>query len=391
MEQHEASEAIMACGTDELGYEEWICLNGDHIEQEHHSCRHRSCPRCHGAQTHQWLEMMRERLLPCDHYHVVITLPHELIPLWQYNRHWSVDRLFKGSVETIRQLLSDERYLGGEVGIVASLHTWGRTLSAHPHVHLLITGSGLHQGNCRNSRKDFLLPVGVIKAKFRGKWLSWLNEAYAKEEIELPPSWREAEWLAMLRQIAKKEWNVRIQGAYSHGTGVINYLSRYVRGGPIKDRRIMKADEEGVDFRYRDHHDGRHKRMRLSTGHFIERVLWHVPNKGQHNVRYYGLYTPRAKEKRNKMRELLGAMKSEEKSTVIEGKERRCPKCKAVLFHRKSTRRKISYINKCGAREQAPIVQQNAEPARANPYLNMGFTTQADPPVFFGPYVGWLA
>ena len=40
IEQHQASEAIMACGTEELGYEEWVCLNGDHVEQEPHSCRH---------------------------------------------------------------------------------------------------------------------------------------------------------------------------------------------------------------------------------------------------------------------------------------------------------------------------------------------------------------
>ncbi len=390
IEQHQASEAIMTCRTEALGHEEWVCLNGDHVEQEPHSCRHRSCPRCHGAQTHQWLEMMQERLLPCDHYHLVITLPHELLPLWQYNRHWSVDRLFKGAVETISQLLSDERYLGAEVGIIATLHTWGRTLSAHPHVHLLVTGSGLNRGKCRHSRKDFLLPVGVIKAKFRGKWLSWLNAAYAEEAIRLPPSWNEGEWIHLLRQLARKEWNVRIQGAYRHGNGVLNYLSRYVRGGPIKEKRIKKATEEEVEFQYRDHHDGKDKRMRLKTEHFIERLLWHVPNKGQHNVRYYGLYSPGAREKRNKMRALMGVVKSDEKRKDVAGKERRCPKCQAVLFHSSSTRRKISYI-KSKTRQQAPNVQQNAEPALAFPFLNMGPTIQTGPPAFFGPPSGWLA
>ena len=93
--QAKAAEAIMTCQSGRLGAEEWTCPNGDHIMQEHHSCRHRSCPRCHGAQTHDWLEMIRARLLPCDHYHVIFTLPHELNEVWCYNRAWCADHLFR--------------------------------------------------------------------------------------------------------------------------------------------------------------------------------------------------------------------------------------------------------------------------------------------------------
>lgn len=343
MDQYRAAEAIMTCQSEALGHEEWACLEDGHTERQPHSCRHRSCPRCHGQQTQAWLERIEARLIPCDHFHVVFTLPHELNALWHYNRRWCSDKLFEASSETLRQLLSDERYLGAEVGMVSVLHTWGRTLSFHPHVHVLVSGGGLAGDTWRTASHDYLLPVAVLKAKFRGKWLSWLNSAYAAGDIELPADWTERDWGKALSQVARKDWNVRIQSGYRQGHGVTQYFSRYLRGGPIKDHRIEEANSQSVTFRYRDHHDGVEKSLPLTTEHFMSRVLWHVPVKGQHNVRYYGFYTPRAVAKRQRIRESLG-VDAEVPVQLSKPEARECPKCGRPLFHRSSTRRKISSI-----------------------------------------------
>jgi len=343
MDQHRAAQAIMACQSDELGYETWCCPNDDHTETHNHSCKHRSCPRCYHAASHDWLEKTKSRLLPCDHYHVIFTLPHELNPIWHYNRHWCSDHLHKASTETLRQLLKDERYLGAEVGMISSLHTWGRTLSFHPHVHVLITGGGLGGETWKAVNKDFLLPVGVLKAKFRGKWLSWLNAAYDSGDLQLPPDWTPSDWKKVLRQIARKDWNVRIQGAYHHANGVAVYLSRYVKGGPIKDHSLIDMRSDRVTFRYLDYRDTKTKTIQFSSEHFISRVLWHVPVKGQHNVRYYGLYVPGAAGKREVARQLLG-YPLQESAIERQRKERVCPICGSTLVHCSSARRKISYI-----------------------------------------------
>ena len=358
-DQYQAANAIMNCQRAELGQETWLCPQDGHLEHQPHSCRHRSCPRCHGTETQHWLDKTQARLLPCDHYHVVFTLPHELNEVWQFNRHWSADHLFKASAETLRQLLKDERYLGAEVGLLASLHTWGRTASFHPHVHVLVTGGGLQGDAWRSVEKDFLLPVGVLKAKFRGKWLSWLNTAYSRGELKLPSHWSHGDWQHALRQVARKQWNVCIQGPYRHGDGVVNYLSRYLHGGPIKDHRLIETDEKCVSFRYRDHHDGKEKTMTLKTEHFISRVLWHVPVKGQHSIRYYGLYVPGAKARRDRIRAQLQAPTGE---TVkpIEKQERICPDCGTVLWHYYSTRRQISYIRNTRRKEEEKMLQQGA-------------------------------
>jgi hypothetical protein len=359
MDQHRAAQAIMACQSEALGHEEWACLNDGHTERQYHSCRHRSCPRCHNAKTHDWLERIQARLIPCDHYHVVFTLPHELNPLWQYNRSWCGDHLLKVSAETLKQLLADEKYLGAEAGMLAALHTWGRTLSFHPHVHVLVSGGGLDGEGWRAVKNDFLLPVGVIKAKFRGKWISWLNAAYDAGKITLPPEWTEAHWRKALRSVSRKNWNVRIQGGYRHGRGVANYLSRYMRGGPIKDHRIVSAGRT-VIFRYRDHADGAEKTMELSTEHFLSRVLWHVPVKGQHTVRYYGLYRPGAGAKRQRIRECLG-VGHEEQPGQCQGKPHECPACGRPMFHRLSVRGKFSYIKNTDPTQRVGNVQQGVE------------------------------
>ena len=170
-----------------------------------------------------------------------------------------------------------------------------------------------------------MLPVGVIKAKFRGKWLSWLNEAYANGELKLPTNWSELDWRKVLRQVSRKDWNVRIQGAYRHGKGVAVYLSRYVNGGPIKNHQLSQADDSRVRFTYHDHHDGKKKEMVLPTEHFLTRVLWHVPVHGQHQVRYYGLYSSGASQKWEKIRDSLG-VKPVEAAQERATEERRCPK-----------------------------------------------------------------
>jgi hypothetical protein len=120
-DQHTAAHAIMTCCTEETGTTEWICPQDDTLVIGRHCCRHRSCPRCHAARTREWLQLMEQRRLACDHFHVVFTLPHELNPLWSYNRQWCSDHLLRAAAETLQQLLRHERHLGAEVGIIAAL------------------------------------------------------------------------------------------------------------------------------------------------------------------------------------------------------------------------------------------------------------------------------
>ena len=47
MDQHQAAQAIMDCQSEVLGYELGLPRTMV-MKRRNHSCRHRSCPRCHG-------------------------------------------------------------------------------------------------------------------------------------------------------------------------------------------------------------------------------------------------------------------------------------------------------------------------------------------------------
>ena len=138
-----AAHALMQCRTAALGGHIQACPDGHVARVWYNSCRHRSCPQCAYLQTERWLALQRARLLACDHYHVIFTLPHELNPLWLANVPVMTTLLFQAVRDTLSTLLADPKYLGAQPGILAALHTWSQTLVLHPHVHCLVTGGGL--------------------------------------------------------------------------------------------------------------------------------------------------------------------------------------------------------------------------------------------------------
>jgi len=292
---HKAARAIMRCRTADLGGHVMGCSAGHVAGVWYNSCRHRACPQCAKLQIDRWLAGWQQRLLPCAHFHVVFTLPHELLELWQRNRRRFCDQMFQAARDTLFELLGDDRYLGAQPGVIMALHTWGRTLTLHPHLHCLVTGGGLGaDGQWRASPGGYLLPAGVVKAVFRGKLMERIRHDLACGELSAPPHLSSIQLSNLLRRLYAKRWNVRIQARYGHGRGVISYLARYVRGGPIRNRRILELGDHSVTFSYLDHRDGRWKTMTLTAHEFLRRLLWHVPEPRSHVVRHYGLYARQA-------------------------------------------------------------------------------------------------
>jgi len=48
--------------------------------------------------------------------------------------------LMRTAAEALMTLAADPKYLGAEIGLLAVLHTWGQTLTHHPHVHCVVAG-----------------------------------------------------------------------------------------------------------------------------------------------------------------------------------------------------------------------------------------------------------
>ena len=292
--QHRAMRALMACRTALLGGHVQSCPEGHVTRIWYNSCRHRMCPQCAWLQVERWLQKQTARLLVCDHYHVIFTLPSELHGLWRFNDKQMANLLFRAVHETLRELLWDTKYLGAEVGIMAALHTWSQTLTLHPHIHCLVTGGGLTTDNrWRPVRGGFLLPIRVVMAVYRGKLLWLLDQALRRGDLVLPPEMAARQWTHLRRQLGRVKWNVHIRERYAHGSGVLTYLARYLRGGPLSNRRLISYSNGQVSFRVRgpgEGSSGSRGVIRLTLEEFIRRYLQHVPLPGARLVRCYGLY-----------------------------------------------------------------------------------------------------
>lgn len=293
----------MVCRTAVLGGHAQGCPDGHYKRHWYNSCKHRMCPLCAYTQIERWLAKQKARILNTDHFHVIFTISDKLHPLWQLNPEVMTHILFKCATETLFQLLEDPKYLGAKVGIIASLHTWTKMLGLHPHLHCLVTAGGLMANRWIPSSKTYLLPFGVVRDKFKGKFLAHIRAALDEGLLVLPNEMRPQQMHNLLNKLGRMRWNVHLRETYSYGDGVLTYLARYLRGGPISNRRILSIKEGKVTFNY-----GREKvkLMTLPIDEFIGRFLQHVPKPESIRVRSYGIYHHSCKKDLKQCRDLLG-------------------------------------------------------------------------------------
>ncbi|MCP4132849.1 MAG: transposase, partial [bacterium] len=296
------------------------CPDGHFQRNWYNSCKHRICPQCAWLQITRWLEKKKEQILGCDHFHMIFTIPHDLNFFWYINPKLMSDLLFKGVKETLEDFFKDPRHLGATPGIIASLHTWTQTLIRHPHIHCLITGGGLGADNIWRkpaNRDGFLLPSKAVMKKFRGKMLALIDAKVKSGELPLPKTMSIQQWTNLKNKLGRKvKWNVRIQNRYKHGNGVLTYLARYIRGGPISNNRILKIENKTVLFRYRvNGAEGKKNStdtIKLPIDEFINRFMQHVPEKGHRVVRAWGLYSPTKKKELDCCRKIFGQLPAED-------------------------------------------------------------------------------
>ena len=328
-----AATRITHCRTAELGAHVERCQCGHITNIKYNSCRHRSCPQCQGGKRAGWLERITRQLLPCEHVHVIFTIPEELNIFWQFNRRTFADLLMKAARHSLEKLLADPEHLGAKPGIISVLHTWGRNLSVHPHVHCLVTAGGMNADGCFvRSRKSILVPGRMLKAVFRGMFCDFLKRAVCSGELAIPARLTAAKAVSLFNRLGRSDWNTRIQEKYDHGVSVAGYLARYVCGSPISGRRIERVSHDAVAFRYRDHRDGQQKFMQLKPHDFLNRWFEHVPPRGLRMIRRSGLYANCCAEVRSRICEQLSETESSEiprqaANRVTSLDPERCPLC----------------------------------------------------------------
>ena len=325
--QRRAFSDILKCRSDVMGGHVFKCDKCGHRHYSYHSCRNRSCPKCHKNDTAAWLEQRHKELLNVEYYHVVFTLPQVLRPIVRLHQKKLYGILMKSAAQAITKLAADPHYVGGLIGVMCVLHTWSRTLVYHPHAHCLIPGGGVSADKKQwlDARKNYLVPVKALSKIFRGMFTEMVRKQLP--DIELPAS------------IWHRDWVVYCKPAVQGADKVLNYLGRYVHRVAIANSCIMSIDDGKVTFRYKDSKSHRSKTMTLKAEEFIRRFLQHVLPKGVHKIRYYGLWSPVNRKYLYEIKELLddgdavrhskpqrNKNNNSESPPSLEG--RKCPHCK---------------------------------------------------------------
>jgi hypothetical protein len=210
---------------------------------------------------------------------VTFTLPSALYEVVRRNQKIVYGILFRTSAAALQELAWNPRYVGGQIGMVGVLHTWGRKLNYHPHVHYLVPAGGLSADgeHWLSARRNFLIPIKALSILFRAKFRDALKEAGLFDQVAA--------------QVWQKDWVTHCKPV-GKGEGALKYLAPYIFRVAISNRRILKVNDGQVTFRYRESDTGTWRTCTLTAEEFLRRFLQHVLPKGFVKVRYYGLFSP---------------------------------------------------------------------------------------------------
>jgi hypothetical protein len=294
--------AIEACRTAALGGQVEACDDCAYRRIAYNACRNRHCPKCQGLARAEWLAERQAELLPVPYFHVVFTLPAPVAEIAFQNKGEVYPILFQAA-ETLKTIAADPRHprpvrrggLGAEIGFIAILHTWGQTLTHHPHVHCVVPGGGLSPDGRRwiACRPRFLLPIHVLSRLYRRRFLEPLQAAFDAGRLRFFGALAGlAEARAFTRQIKRLRQISRVVYAkppFGSPEQVLAYLGRYTHRVAIVNSRLVAVDQTQVRFRWCDYRQhNKSKTMTLDAHEFIRRFLLHGLPDGFHRIRHYG-------------------------------------------------------------------------------------------------------
>jgi len=292
---HRAMAAIERCRTAVMGGQVYACEQCQFKRYSYHSCRNRHCPKCQNQAAETWLQKQQALLLPVGYFLLTFTLPAELRSVARSNQKLIYNTLFSSAASALQLLGSDPRFIGGQMGFLGVLHTWGRDLSYHPHVHFLVPAGGLSYDDLRwlPCRKKFLVSVKALSKLFRAKFRDTLKKTPLFSQVA------STVWL--------KKWVVHSQPV-GRGDTALRYLAPYIFRVAISNNRLLSMDNGLVRFRYKASGAKHFSVSTLPADTFIHRFLQHVLPKGFVKVRYFGFFSSAKRSLLSQVRQLLAQL-----------------------------------------------------------------------------------
>jgi hypothetical protein len=345
---YRAVRRVLACRTPALGGRLYRCGDCSKPHFAYHSCNNRSCPRCGSLDQQLWTAKQEAKLLPVPYFMITFTLPAELRQACLARPGELYDTILKASAAALRDVIATKTK-GGRAGFTSVLHTWGRKLQHHPHVHCIVPALAWHPQEKRliTPRKDdFLVYYAPLAARFRNLVRQALQNDHPGIFNELSPA-------AKKSLQPQTTWNVQLQHA-GRGHTAVRYLARYVKRSAIGPHRLIGYDKRGnIRLHWTSSDTGKTGILTLPPDELIRRWLLHVLPKGFARVRHYGFMSSAACGTLESIRLHLGADPKPEPA-LPEARPHACPCCGGELTF---------------LREIAPIRLLRAPPRKTSPQI----------------------
>jgi len=265
-------------------------------------------PECCSMQKHSGhvmaMHVAEDVCAPVAHRQLVFTIPKRFRLFFRYDRTLLGD-LARAAWETVRDV--HRAVLGREdvvPGAVAGIQTFGQLIHWHPHIHALVTEGAFTPAGT-------FLPLPEIESEpFLRLWehkvfrLLLDAERIDQDVVENMRSWRHSGFSV--------DRSVFLEAGDTAG---IERLAQYMVRCPFSISRVLRLTDEGKVI-YRADKRGPQRfpdpgRADLAAGtsrnfqvfdalDFIAEVTQHVPDKGEHLVRYYGWYSNKSRGMRAK-------------------------------------------------------------------------------------------
>jgi len=288
---------IEHCRTPALGGHLDVCEHCGQAQPSYNSCRNRHCPKCQGIRRAQWVADRMEQILPTPYFHTVVTVAHELNPLFRANPARLYGLFFHAVACALQELCADPKYVGGQAGFTAVLHTWTQEMELHVHLHLVVTAGGLDPDGSRwiPCRRNFLVPNRALAKLVRAKLCDTIEKAHEQDPLHLPDSLSAPGALRrLLRKVRRKKWIAYSKAPFAGPEQVFLYLGQYTHRVAISNHRLTHFSEGEVTFSARDNQKpGARRQVKLPAGEFLDRFLLHVLPDRFVRIRHYGLLASR--------------------------------------------------------------------------------------------------
>ena len=336
-EQWKVFNAIRTCGTKNLGFHICTCTECGERYFGYNSCRNRHCPMCQNYAKEKWIQKESSYLLNSKYFHIVTTIPIELNEIFLYNKKICYNILFKSTSETILELYENTKWLGATVGITSILHTWGKSLEFHPHIHSIVTSGGLKNNHwiCynKNITSSIIEELNII---FKNKFLFHLKHEY--NNLILKNNLKNTNFFnQFLKKLYNKNWVTYIDSSKGNINNMIEYIGRYSFRVAISNERIIDISNNSITFEYKDDKNNSEiKTMTISATEFIRRFLLHVLPNSYTKIKHYGLLSNKDKKKNIKLcKRLIANLISNEFISTITRKfnQFKCKKCGCTKFN----------------------------------------------------------